>query len=66
MSLTKRNKKGITTKRVQFIKGNIILSKSQYNGISTYTEFYYYSIKPLIITLLVVIAIITSHLVIII
>ena len=65
MSLTKRNKKGITTKRVQFIKGKIILSKSQFNGISTYTESYYYSIKPLIITLLFIIAIITSHLVII-
>ena len=56
------NKKGITTKRVQFIKGKIILSKSQYNGISTYTESYYFSIKPIIITLLFIIATITSHL----
>lgn len=60
-----RNKKGITTKRVQYIKGRIILSKSQFNGITTYTEFYYYSVKTIVITLLFVIAIITSHLVII-
>ena len=62
------NKKGITTKRVQFIKGKIILSKSQFNGISTYTESNYYSVKPIIafiITLLFIIAIITSHLAII-
>ena len=59
------NKKGITTKRVQVIKGKIILSKSQYNGISTYTESRYYSVKPIIITLLFIIAIITSHLAII-
>lgn len=56
------NKKGITTKKVQFIKGKIILSKSQYNGISTYTESYYLSIKPLIITLIFIIATIASHL----
>ena len=56
------NKKGITTKRVQFIKGKIILSKSQFNGISTYTESYYFSIKPIIITLLFIIATIASHL----
>ena len=65
MSLTKRNKKGITTKRVQYIKGKVILSKSQFNGISTYTESYYYSIKSIVITLLFIIAIITSHLAII-
>lgn len=57
-----RNKKGITTKRVQYNKGRIILSKSKYNGISTYTESYYYSIKPLIFTLLFIIATIVSHL----
>lgn len=55
-------KKGITTKRIQYNKGNIILSKSQYNGISTYTESYYLSIKTIVITLLFIIAIITSHL----
>lgn len=55
-------KKGITTKRVQYKKGKLILSKSQYNGISTYTESNYYSVKPFIITLLFIIAIITSHL----
>ena len=65
MTTTKRVKKGITTKRVQFIKGKIILSKSQYNGISTYTESNYYSVKPSIMTLLFIIAIITSHLAII-
>ena len=59
------NKKGITTKRVQYNKGKIILSKSQYNGITTYTESYYYSIKPLIFTLIFIIAIVTSHLAII-
>ena len=62
MNITKRNKKGITTKRVQYIKGKIIFSKSQYNGISTYTESYYLSIRTIIITLLFIIAIITSHL----
>lgn len=56
------NKKGITTKRVQYKKGQIILSKSQFNGISTYTESYYYSVKPFIITLIFIIATITSHL----
>ena len=56
------NKKGVMTKRVQYNKGKIILSRSQYNGISTYTESHYLSIKPLIITLLFIIAIITSHL----
>lgn len=56
------NKKGITTKRVQFIKGKVIFSKSQFNGISTYTESYYLSVKPFIITLLFIIAIVTSHL----
>lgn len=65
MRNTKHNKKGVTTKLIQYNKGKIILSKSKYNGISTYTESYYYSIKSIIITLLVVIAIITSHLVII-
>ena len=65
MTTTKTAKRGITTKGVQYNKGKIILSKSQYNGISTYTESYYYSIKPLIITLLFIIAIITSHLTII-
>lgn len=56
------NKKGITTKRVQYNKGKVILSKSKYNGITTYTESYYYSIKTIVITLLVIIATITSHL----
>lgn len=59
------NKKGITTKRVQYNKGKIIFSTSKYNGISTYTESYYYSVKPFIITFLVIIAIITNHLTII-
>ena len=59
------NKKGITTKRVQYKKGKIILSKSQFNGISTYTESYYYSVKPIVIALLFIIAIVTSHLAII-
>ena len=58
----KQAKKGITTKRVQFIKGKLVLSKSQYNGITTYTESYYYSVKTVIIALLFIIAIITSHL----
>ena len=66
MTYTKRAKKGITTKRVQYKKGHIILSKSQFNGISTYTESNYYSIKPIIITFIFIIAIITSHLYIII
>ena len=56
------NKKGVITKRAQYKKGQIILSKSQFNGISTYTESNYYSIKPFIITLLFIIAIIASHL----
>ena len=56
------NKKGITTKKVQYSKGKIILSKSHYNGISTYTESSYYSVMPFIITLLFILAIITSHL----
>ena len=59
---TKRAKKGVTTKRIQYNKGKIILSKSQFNGITTYTESYYYSVKPFIITLLFIIAIVTSHL----
>lgn len=62
MSNINQAKKGITTKRVQYNKGKIILSRSQYNGITTYTESNYYSVKPLIITLLFIIAIITSHL----
>lgn len=56
------NKKGVITKRVQYNKGKLILSKSQYNGITTYTESYYYSVKPFIIALLFILAIITSHL----
>lgn len=59
---TKRAKKGVITKRMQYKKGKVILSRSQYNGNSTYTEFYYYSVKPFIITFLFIIAIITSHL----
>lgn len=65
MFTTKTAKRGITTKRVQYNKGKIILSKSQFNGISTYTESYYFSIKPIIITFIFIIAIITSHLTII-
>ena len=59
------NKKGVITKRVQYNKGKIILSKSKYNGITTYTESYYYSVKPFIITFIFILAIVTSHLVII-
>ena len=58
-------KKGVSVKKLQYKKGQIILSKSQFNGISTYTESNYYSVKPtiaFIITLLFIIAIITSHL----
>lgn len=62
MSNNKHIKKGVITKRVQYNKGKVILSKSQYNGISTYTESYYYSVKPFIITFLFIIATITSHL----
>lgn len=65
MSNNKQAKKGITTKRVQYNKGKIILSKSQYNGITTYTESNYYSIKTIVIILLFIIATITSHLTII-
>ena len=65
MSNINQAKKGITTKRVQYNKGKIILSKSQYNGISTYTESYYYSVKSIVIVLLFIIATITSHLTII-
>lgn len=56
------NKKGVSVKKLQYKKGQIIISKSTYNGIGTYIESNYYSIKPIIITLLVIIAIITSHL----
>lgn len=59
------NKKGVSVKKLQYNKGKIILSKSQFNGVTTYTESHYYSIKPFIITLLFIIAIITSHLAII-
>lgn len=62
MSITKRNKKGVSVKRLQYKKGKIILSKSQYNGIGTYIESNYYSIKPFIITFIFIIAIVTSHL----
>lgn len=62
---TKRAKKGVITKCIQYKKGKLILSKSQYNGVTTYTEFYYYSVKPFIITFLFIIAIVTSHLTII-
>ena len=61
----RNSRRGITTKRVQYNKGKVILSKSQYNGVTTYTESYYYSVKPFIITLLFILAIITSHLAII-
>lgn len=49
-------------KKIQYNKGQIVVSNSHYNGISTYTESYYYSVKPFIITLLFVLAIITSQL----
>lgn len=59
------NKKGVSVKKLQYKKGQIIISKSTYNGIGTYIESYYFSVKTIIITLLVIIAIITSHLTII-
>lgn len=62
MRNNKQAKKGVITKRVQYNKGKLILSKSQYNGVTTYTESYYYSVKPFIITLLFILAIVTSHL----
>ena len=56
------NKKGVSVKKLQYKKGQIIISKSTYNGIGTYIESNYYSVKPFIITLLFIIAITTSHL----